>query len=468
MSKPLPTFTMRKDGLPSSGDWFRIENKGKSKPTSIYIYDEIGFWGTSASDFIKQLNDIDSGEIHLHINSPGGEIFDGLAIFNALRQHKATVTVYVDALAASAASFISMAGDKIVMMRNSQMMIHDGSAICFGNEQDMLDTAELLARLSNNIADIYSQRAGSNVEYWRSLMKEETWFSADEAVTYGLADSVDDTEDEEAEKAVAKWDLSFFNSAGREHAESPMRVRERVLVTNNTKEKEMASGQKNTTSQPESANTPEGTTPPPAEPTPAAPVPGPDGGNPDSDDNATAPSGDNNEVQTDDTGASSVPPTQTNPGTQPSNRQPGPAQGVLINGQVITDWPTIQNHVASQQLALDTARDESRKAFVNKLAEDNKILASDLDNTTAFALSLNAEQYANWSALYSSAPVQTVLDSHGTSSTGTPAQPASQNKEDRIKVLEGTLAMLAFSMSAEDIKNTDAYKELTELQATNS
>lgn len=459
MSKPLPSFTMRKGGAPSSGDWFRIENKGKTKPASIYIYDEIGFWGTSASDFIKALNEIESDLIDLHLNSPGGEIFDGLAIYNGLRQHKATVTVYVDALAASAASFIAMAGDKIIMMRGAQMMIHDGIGVCFGNEADMMETGQLLARLSDNIADIYSQRVGSSVEYWRSLMKEETWFSAEEAVTYGLADSVDDAEDPEAEKAVAKWDLSFFNFAGREHAESPTRVRERVLVTNTTKEKDMPAGQKNTTSQPESATTPEGTTPAPAEPTPApnAPVPGPDGANPESDDNAAAASGENNEAQTDDTGAGVTPPTQQGPGN---------STGVLINGKMVTDWQAIQNHIASQQTALDTTRDESRKAFVAKLAEDGRILASDIDSQTAFALTLDAGQYASWSALYSSAPKQNILDSHGQQASTTPASgsSAAAGKEDRIAVLEGVVAMLAHSMSQDQINNSAPYLELKQLK----
>src|ERR1044072_1272946 len=120
--------------------WFKFENK-KSKTAKVYIYDEIGasFWGggVSPQDFINELNDISAKEFELHINSPGGDIFDGIAIYNAVISHEAKVTVFIDALAASAASFIAQAGDNIVMTRGSMMMIHDGIGLRWGNAQAM-------------------------------------------------------------------------------------------------------------------------------------------------------------------------------------------------------------------------------------------------------------------------------------------------------------------------------------------
>ena len=213
---------------PQQADWFRIDNAHTATEgdvTKVYIYDEIGFWGTDASDFIKQLLDIKTSEIHLHLNSPGGNVFDGIAIYNGLKMHTAKVTTFVDALAASAASFIAQAGDEVIMARNAEMMIHDASGLAYGNADDMRELADVLDRLSNNIADIYAYNAGGTVPEWRGLMKAETWFSAQEAVDQGLATSMLDVEDETAAQAKNKWDLSIFNHASRAQAPSPEEVR---------------------------------------------------------------------------------------------------------------------------------------------------------------------------------------------------------------------------------------------------
>jgi ATP-dependent protease ClpP protease subunit len=159
----------------------------------IYIYEEIGFWGVSAQAFVRDLLALDAGTINLHLNSPGGEVFDGIAIHGALKSHPATINVYVDALAASAASFIAMAGDSISIMRNAQMMIHQGQGFAMGPRQEMLAMADLLEKADNNIADMYAARAGGSVDKWLEAMTAETWYSADEAVSAGLADKVIDS-----------------------------------------------------------------------------------------------------------------------------------------------------------------------------------------------------------------------------------------------------------------------------------
>ena len=193
----------RRPGTSTGGKgWYTIRNAHEDE-AEIYIYDEIGYWGVTANDFIGDLRDIKAGKIALHINSPGGDVFDGIAIYNALRRHKADITVWIDGIAASAASFIAMAGDEVVMSPHSQMMIHEASGLVIGAADDMRKMAEILDKSSDNIASIYAKRAGDDVAEWRQRMKDESWFSDIEAVEAGLADRVDG-EDEEAVAARAQ------------------------------------------------------------------------------------------------------------------------------------------------------------------------------------------------------------------------------------------------------------------------
>ena len=201
-------------------DWYHIENSIAGGPATLSIYGEISYWGVTASDMIAELAGVTADVLNVHVNSPGGEIFDGIAIKNALEQHPATVNVTIDSLAASIASVIAMAGDTISMAPGSQMMIHDGSGLCVGNGADMHAMAELLDRQSDNIANIYAARAGGTAEEWRTRMRAETWYTADEAVAAGLADKVLPARQRPAQPDNS-WDLSVFNYAGREHAPAP-------------------------------------------------------------------------------------------------------------------------------------------------------------------------------------------------------------------------------------------------------
>lgn len=190
--------------------------------TDMLIYDEIGFFGVSATDVTASLADV-TGDLNVRVNSPGGDVFDGVAIYNALADHPGKVTVTVDGLAASAASFIAMAGDTIRMNRASQMMIHDASGLCIGNATDMTDMAALLDRVSATIAGIYADRTGVDTETWRTQMRAETWYSAEEAVTAGLADAMTPARPRPAagEDTAASWDLTVFQYAGRTAAPAP-------------------------------------------------------------------------------------------------------------------------------------------------------------------------------------------------------------------------------------------------------
>jgi len=206
-------------------DWYKITNSVGGAPAVLHLYDEIGYWGITASDLVAELSALDVSAIDVHINSPGGEIFDGIAITNALRAHRATVTTYVDSLAASIASVIAMAGDRVVMAPNSQLMIHDGSGLCIGNAAEMREMADLLDRQSDNIAAVYAEKAGGDVADWRALMTAETWYTAEEAVAAGLADEVSPTRNPSSGNSPENsWDLSIFRYASRAEAPAPVNV----------------------------------------------------------------------------------------------------------------------------------------------------------------------------------------------------------------------------------------------------
>lgn len=185
----------------------RFEVKAQDTSRSqIYLYDEIGTFGVTASDFVSEFVNL-KGDVDLHVNSPGGNVFEGLAILNTIRAYNGKVVGYVDGIAASAASFILMGCDEVVMAKNSEIMIHDAWGLCIGNAGDMIDMATRLDKVSDNIADVFASKAGGSVEDWRQRMKDEGWYSPDEAVDLGLADSVAGTTEVEN-----VYDLSRFKN----------------------------------------------------------------------------------------------------------------------------------------------------------------------------------------------------------------------------------------------------------------
>lgn len=216
--------------------WFDVRNQAGEgdEPATVRIFDEIGgSLGTSAKSFAAELDEITAPVIHVRINSPGGALFDGLAIMNTLRAHPARIIVFVDGIAASAASIVAMGGDEVVMMPGSEMMIHDASAVEDGNAADMAKMSTFLDRQSDNIADQYRRKAGGDVAEWRALMLAETWMFAREAVEMGLADRVEDTDEPDDEPPpvdpalTRPHDLARYGYryAGRRAAPAPARRR---------------------------------------------------------------------------------------------------------------------------------------------------------------------------------------------------------------------------------------------------
>lgn len=446
--QPLPFLApqMRRGANPQpkaeTAPWYKIVNKAKSNKTKVYIYDAIGGWfGVDVNEFIKELNDIETDEIELHINSPGGSVYDGIAIYNALGQHDAKVTTYIDSLAASSASFVALAGEEVIIARNATMMIHDAMGSCFGNKADMEYMSERLDKVSDNIADMYAFNAGGTVEEWRELMKAETWYSASEAVEAGLADRMLDADDEDDDaegiETENHWDLSkFFNYAGREQAPAPDLILKKVR-NQITKEASMGSkaAPKNTEGTEETpAAAPETTEAAPAE---AAPE------------------------ETPETGAE---PEQEPTPTSPENR----AQfSVLVNGTAVSDLGAIQSHIT----ALETFRNETitqgRTDFVADLAKSGKIPATQIDKLTAFALKLDDEQFNDWKDSYDSAPSMSLFDPHGTT-PGNSSAPVSNGNAitAEIDTLEAIVAdHRRTGMSQEQIEAKESYKRLQQLKS---
>jgi len=187
--------------------WYEIRARGTG--AEVLIYDEIGAYGVSAKGFLAELGALPDGvPIDLRLNSPGGSVFDAVAIFNALTRHSGTVTVWIDGIAASAASYIAMAGDEIVMPENAFLMIHDPSGIVMGTAADMRDMAETLDKIAASMTRGYAARSGKSEEDIAALMAAETWFDAQDALDAGLASRM-----AEPVRIAASFDIGRFRNA---------------------------------------------------------------------------------------------------------------------------------------------------------------------------------------------------------------------------------------------------------------
>jgi len=190
-----------------------VRNEGGARELMIYGRIGGGGWfdeGIGAADVAAALRELGAGPIDVRINSGGGDVFDGVAIHSLLARHQGTVTTYVDGLAASAASFIAMAGDNVVMARNAFLMIHDGMTMTYGNGNTHRSSADLLDKISDTIADMYAERAGEDVEHWRNLMtvngEDGTWYSGQEALEAGLVDELTGKEQDAPDaRLLAGW-----------------------------------------------------------------------------------------------------------------------------------------------------------------------------------------------------------------------------------------------------------------------
>jgi ATP-dependent Clp protease protease subunit len=193
---------------------FFAKAKGKSAG-EIYIYQDIGdgwFGGITAQSFadaLKELGAVDT--LDIYVNSPGGSVFDGVAIYNQLKRVKAQKTVHIDGIAASIASIICMAGDKIVCASNAMMMIHDPWGMCVGTAEDMRANAATLDQIRDTLLDTYVARTKGDKAKISQMMSDETWMKAEDAKAQGFVDEIESDAMEPADMAFAL--LNKFKNA---------------------------------------------------------------------------------------------------------------------------------------------------------------------------------------------------------------------------------------------------------------
>jgi ATP-dependent protease ClpP protease subunit len=187
--------------------WYTI--RARTSGTEVLIYDEIGAYGITAKGFLAELGALpDDAAIDLRLNSPGGSVFDAVAIYNALKRHEGDITVWIDGIAASAASYIAMAGDEIVMPENAFLMIHDPSGLVMGTAADMREMADTMDKIAGSMIRGYAGRSGRSEEEIAALMTAETWFDAQDALAAGFA-----TRMAEPVRIAASFDIGRFQNA---------------------------------------------------------------------------------------------------------------------------------------------------------------------------------------------------------------------------------------------------------------
>lgn len=195
--------------------FWEVKQSANKEEADIYIFGEIVSYkwdeeDTTASSFQKDLKALgDVNQINLHVNSPGGSVFEGIAIGNMLKQHKAKVTAHVDALAASIASVIVASCDEVIMPENSMLMIHNPWTLSMGNAKELRKQADDLDKIAESSVITYLSKSGEKLteEKIKQIMDEETWLSADEAYEYGLCDAV-----ESANQMVASVSNKLFET----------------------------------------------------------------------------------------------------------------------------------------------------------------------------------------------------------------------------------------------------------------
>jgi len=185
--------------------WYKIKNEAEE--VDVYIYDEIGSYDISAKSFIDEIKDHKGKTLNIHINSLGGEVFDGMAIANAIKNYKGKTRTYIEGIAASISTVIALSADEVYMAENSLFMIHNAWGGSMGDAKEMRKQAELLDKISNEIARIYTKKSSLPQDKILSMMNEETWLDAKEAKDMGFVDYIT-----EPVKVAAKYDISNFKN----------------------------------------------------------------------------------------------------------------------------------------------------------------------------------------------------------------------------------------------------------------
>jgi len=228
-------------------NWYSI--RATAEGAELSIHDEIGAYGVSAKDFINDLGKLPGdAALTLRLNSPGGSVFDAVAIYNALKRHAGPITVSIDGIAASAASYIAMAGDSVVMPENAFLMIHDPSGLVMGTAADMRAMAEALDKIAGALIKGYAAKSGKPEDEVAALMAAETWFTAADAVEAGFADSM-----VEPVQIAASFDVTRFRNAPPEVIEALASRSVPEVETGRTEENAEGDGERPADTTPEAA-----------------------------------------------------------------------------------------------------------------------------------------------------------------------------------------------------------------------
>lgn len=211
--------------------WYNIQNKA-GETADVYIFDEIGTYGITAQEFINDIKDLKDLPINLRINSLGGDVFDGMAMYNVIKRREAKTTVYIEGIAASIATIIALGADEVIMAENSLFMIHNAWGGTMGEAKDMRKTADTLDKISGELTDIYRKKTGLSYEALQEMMDEETWLNAEEAYEAGFIDVISDSI-----KVAAKYDVSKFKNITQEQIQNKLSINiNNKKMTNELKE----------------------------------------------------------------------------------------------------------------------------------------------------------------------------------------------------------------------------------------
>lgn len=211
--------------------WYNIQNKA-GETADVYIFDEIGTYGITAQEFINDIKDLKGTPINLRINSLGGDVFDGMAMYNVIKRREAKTTVYIEGIAASIATIIALGADEVVMAENSLFMIHNAWGGSMGEAKDMRKTADTLDKISSELIDIYRKKTRLSYEALSEMMDEETWLNANEAFEMGFIDTISDSI-----KVAAKYDVSKFKNITQEEIQNKLSINiNNKKMTNELKE----------------------------------------------------------------------------------------------------------------------------------------------------------------------------------------------------------------------------------------
>lgn len=188
--------------------------KNELESATLNIYDNIdSTFGVNVNDVEEELKNANNKPLNIYINSNGGEVFEGFAIYNVIKRYSGQKTVYIDGLAASIASVIAMAGDKVIMNKASMLMIHNASGGCYGNAEEMKKVVDALEQINSVIKDIYVAKTGLSIEKLTELMDNETFLTPTECLDYGFCDEIVEDEPEEEKKEITTQSMEEMKNS---------------------------------------------------------------------------------------------------------------------------------------------------------------------------------------------------------------------------------------------------------------